>query len=128
MPTAWSRCIAILSFYENQIPSARNASQILNTMKAQVMDVSTRSRAVSQAPSAANTPHPGLRPAVPMDANGNGDGMLHPNVYAAFNLDDSDFFGNENLSEAWYGHQMTNLDWLEVGAPFGVGQGVPQYV
>jgi hypothetical protein len=123
MPTAWNRCLAILSFYEDQIPSARNAIQILNTMKAQVLDVSARSRAASQAPSSSNTPYPSLRSAAPMDANGNGNGSLHPDLWS---LEDVEFFGNENISEAWYGQQMTNLDWLEVGAP--LGQSVPQFV
>ncbi|SMR48120.1 unnamed protein product [Zymoseptoria tritici ST99CH_1E4] len=128
MPTAWNRCLAILNFHEDQIPSARNAIQILNTMKAQVLDVQARSRAVSQAPTSANSPYPSLHAALPVDANGlvNGGGLQATDVFGGMNLEDAGFFGNENISEAWYGQQMANLEWLEVGAPFGVGQA--QYV
>lgn len=37
MPTAWSRCLSILEYYDDQIPSASHAIRILNSMKNQVL-------------------------------------------------------------------------------------------
>lgn len=36
--TAWTRCLSILEFYEDQIPSANHAMRILNSMKNQVVE------------------------------------------------------------------------------------------
>lgn len=37
-----------------------------------------------------------------------------PDIYAQLNLDDIDLFSADNISEAWFGQQLINLDWLEL--------------
>lgn len=40
----------------------------------------------------------------------NGNGLAHTPLNLS--LEDGDFFGAEDLTEAWYGQQLINLDWL----------------
>lgn len=40
-------------------------------------------------------------------------------MYPALNLDDPDLFSTDNISEAWYGQQLINLDWLEIPQLYG---------
>ena len=40
-------------------------------------------------------------------------------MYQALNLEDQDLFNTDNISEAWYGQQLINLDWLEIPQLYG---------
>lgn len=121
MGTAWTRCLSILQYYEDQIPSANHAIRILHSMKNQVLETARiQGRSSSYNPQVfiiadsskvqANNQGQSLPPYhTPGSANGNGAISTPLNL----NLEDGDFFGAENLTEAWYGQQLINLDWLD---------------
>lgn len=41
-------------------------------------------------------------------------GAAEADIYQQLNLDDIDLFSADNISEAWFGQQLINLDWLEL--------------
>lgn len=45
--------------------------------------------------------------------NGHGSAP-EADIYSQLNLDDIDLFSADNISEAWFGQQLINLDWLEL--------------
>jgi len=102
---AWNKVHTILEHYENQIQSASRAAAILKTM---------RTRAVG-------VPSMQARPQIsPLDAEGlkatpasNVQTVDNP-AYTQFNLEDIDFYAADNISSAWFGQQLINLDWLDV--------------
>lgn len=48
---------------------------------------------------------------LPPDTNG---GASQNENYPQINLEELDLFSTDNISEAWYGQQLINLDWLEI--------------
>lgn len=54
-----------------------------------------------------------IDPALKPMQNGNG-ALPDADIYSQLNLDDIDLFSADNISEAWFGQQLINLDWLEL--------------
>ncbi|KAK4493879.1 hypothetical protein PRZ48_015064 [Zasmidium cellare] len=105
MEASWNRCLLILDHYENQIQSAHQAKHILRTMKTRISDVA---RAQDQ-----QTGFTHINTVAKPAQNGNGSAP-EADIYAQLNLDDIDLFSADNISEAWFGQQLINLDWLEL--------------
>lgn len=104
---SWARCWHILQHYDGQIHSAAHARSILQTMKARVTDT-TRREGDPQRP--AGQDNSAMRP----DTNGTA-APYGNEIFPQINLDDIDLsFSADNMSEAWFGQQLINLDWLEM--------------
>lgn len=119
MATAWSRCLSILEYHDDQIPSASHAIRILNSIKNQVIGGSRGQSTIHVLASVVTntdlfevmTNGQGQLPSFHTPGSvGNGSAVHTP---LNLNLEDGDFFGAENLTEAWYGQQLINLDWLD---------------
>ncbi|KAM3421595.1 hypothetical protein BST61_g1982 [Cercospora zeina] len=110
--SAWLRCLVVLEHYEHQINSAEHAIKILKSLKAQILQS-------SQVQAPAQRINTTLDPTLPMPPAVNGATPNTANMYAALNLDDADLFSTDNISEAWYGQQLINLDWLEIPQLYG---------
>ncbi|EME41620.1 C6 transcription factor-like protein [Dothistroma septosporum NZE10] len=104
---SWARCWQILQHYEGQIHSAAHARTLLQTMKVRVAEFSRREGNHQRTLAPDNSE---------VRRNTNEITTVCNNeVYPQINLDDIDLtFSADNMSEAWFGQQLTNLDWLEV--------------
>lgn len=105
---SWARCFYILEHYENQITSARHASQILQSMKARVSDI-------ARGHPAAEVHDPALDPSLhtskpEMGTNG---AAVSPAIYPQLSLEEIEAL-SADISQSWFGQQLVNLDWLEL--------------
>ena len=96
--------MAVFEHYRDQIHSAAHGILVLKTIRAQL----GKGHEVTPANSK-NQPTPDnasieASPGIP------GQYTLGP----GFTLEDFDPFGLDNISDAWFGQQLTNLDWLEL--------------
>ncbi|WPA98880.1 uncharacterized protein RHO25_003493 [Cercospora beticola] len=107
--SAWLRCLVILEHYEHQIHSAEQAIKILKSLKAQILQPSHMQGKSMRG----GTIIQSLPPTV------NGTTPAAASMYPAVNLDDADLFSTDNISDAWYGQQLVNLDWLEIPQLYG---------
>lgn len=60
-----------------------------------------------------------LDPALRSTPRTNGATPTTMDLYPGLNLEDPNLFSTDNISEAWYGQQLINLDWLEIPQLYG---------
>jgi hypothetical protein len=145
--TAWVRSLAILEHYESQIPSAAHAMGILKSIKAQILPASSGvapgmspdqwhssghvlptdfpfSPLAAPSTNESSQLDPALRAASDLLPDHDGaaetavmEAAAPVDLHARISVEDSQVFNAMNISEAWYGQQLLDLDWLEIPPP-----------
>lgn len=107
---SWARCFYILEHYENQIQSARHASQILRSMKARVSDIARGQHAPEPQDPVLDPAMQVSKPETVSDGNG---AAVSPAIYPQISIEEIEAL-SADISQSWFGQQLVNLDWLEL--------------
>ncbi|KAM0719397.1 hypothetical protein Q7P37_005302 [Cladosporium fusiforme] len=121
----WSRCLFILHHYEDQITSATQAIQVLELMKQSVSgngfsNQQNQAQQQGRSPFQNTTmpPPPTQQQMPPIAATAIPDYNAMANTMPVDLQSVNPFMpGMDSMSEAWFGQQLLNMDWLDPNIP-----------